>query len=35
MFSVIKSWIDEKTRKKISLFGGNYYEYLNEYIDED
>lgn len=35
VWAIIKVWLDEKTRNKISLVGGNYKEELLKYIDED
>lgn len=35
VFAIIKSWLDEKLRRKISMIGKNYYSTLLEYIDED
>ena len=30
---VIKPWLDEKTKKKIMILGGNYIKELEKYID--
>lgn len=35
VFAIIKSWLDEKLRRKITIIGKNYYSTLLEYIDED
>ena len=35
VYAIVKGWIDEKTRSKISICGGNYYKVLAEYCDED
>lgn len=35
VYSVIKGWIDERTRKKISMCGSGYLKTLLEFIDED
>ena len=35
VWSIIKAWLDEKTRLKISLVGGSYKKELLKYIDED
>ena len=35
IYSLAKGWVDEKTRKKITLCGSNYYKKLLEYVDED
>ena len=35
VFAVVKGWVDEKTRKKVSLLGSNYLKNLQEYIDND
>jgi hypothetical protein len=35
IFSVIKGWLDEKTRKKIYVVGSDYQRILTEHIDLD
>lgn len=35
VFAIIKGWLDEKTRRKISLLGTNYLKFLLEYCNED
>lgn len=35
VWSMIKGWIDEVTRKKINIVGGGYTKELLKYIDED
>lgn len=35
IYALVKGWIDEKTRKKISLEGRGYMKTLLEYCDED
>ena len=35
IYALIKGWIDEKTRKKISLEGKNFMKTMLDYIDED
>jgi len=35
VFAIIKGWLDEKTRRKISLLGTNYMKLLLEYCNED
>ena len=35
IYSVIKGWVDEKTRKKVILVGYNYIEQLKEFVDLD
>jgi hypothetical protein len=35
VFTIIKGWLDEKTRRKISLLGTNYMKLLLEYCNED
>jgi len=35
VWSMIKGWIDEKTRNKIQIIGGGYTKKLLEHIDED
>ena len=32
VWNLAKGWIDEKTRKKISMVGSNYYKTLAEYV---
>ena len=35
VYSMIKGWLDEKTRQKIQIVGGSYTKKLLEYVDED
>ena len=35
VFSLIRGWIDEKTREKITIHGTNFYQQLKRYVDED
>jgi len=35
IWAVIKGWLDEKIRRKISLVGKDYYKHIIEYVDED
>ena len=35
VWRLIKGWIDEKTQKKISILGSNYYNELNALVDEN
>ena len=35
VYAVIKGWLDERTRKKISMCGSGYYRTLLEFVDED
>lgn len=35
VYAVIKGWLDERTRKKISVVSTGYMKILLEYIDED
>lgn len=35
IWQVIKPWLDEKTRNKITIIGGKYYSKLSDQIDED
>lgn len=35
MYALVKGWIDEKTRKKISIQGSGYLKYLREYCDDN
>lgn len=35
VYSAIKGWIDEKTRKKIKIIGGTYKQELLKDIDAD
>ena len=35
IWAIVKGFLDEKTRKKISLVGGSYKKKLLEYVDED
>jgi len=35
VWAIVKVWIDEKTREKISLVGGGYTKELLKYISED
>ena len=35
IFSLIKGWLDDRTKKKIFVLGSNSYKTLSEFIDED
>ena len=35
IFAVIKSWLDERTRRKIMVCSSNHIEKLRELIDDD
>ena len=35
IYAVVKGWIDEKTRRKISILGSNYMKTILEYCNED
>lgn len=35
IWPVVKIWLDEKTRRKISICGKNYYSTLLDYVNED
>jgi hypothetical protein len=35
VFSMIKGWLDEETRKKIQILGGSYTKELLKYIDAE
>jgi hypothetical protein len=35
VWSLIKGWLDEKTRNKISILGGGYAKKLLEYVDAE
>lgn len=35
VYSIIKGWLDEKTRQKIQIVGGSYQKKLLEFIDEE
>ena len=35
IFALIKGWLDEKTKQKISVLGSNCYSKIAEYIDDD
>ena len=35
IYSVIKGWIDEKTRKKVIMVGYNYMDQLSQFVDKD
>lgn len=35
VWQVIKPWLDEKTKNKITIIGGNYKKKLLEFIDEE
>ena len=35
VWTVIKGFLDEKTRKKIHIIGGSYKTELKKYVDED
>ena len=35
VWAIVKSWLDEKTRKKIVMVGKDYLKYMLEYVDED
>jgi hypothetical protein len=33
LWAIVKHWLDEKTRKKISVLGSKYMKELSKYID--
>ena len=35
IWALVKGWLDERTRKKISIQGSGYLRYLRDYIDDD
>jgi hypothetical protein len=35
VWSMIKGWLDEKTRNKISILGGGYAKKLLEFVDAE
>lgn len=35
VYSMVKGWLDEETRKKIQILGGGYVKELLKYVDED
>lgn len=35
LFSLIKGWLDDRTKKKIYVLGSNSYKTLSEFIDDD
>ena len=35
VWAIIKGWLDEKVRRKITILGKDYYKHLIEYCDED
>ena len=35
IWSVVKSWVDEKTRTKVNIKGSDYMKFLKEHIDDD
>jgi hypothetical protein len=35
IYAIVKGWVDEKTRRKISVLGSNYMKTLLEYCNED
>lgn len=35
IWAIIKGWLDEKTRRKISIFGGGYMKELLKFVNDD
>ena len=35
IWALVKGWLDERTRKKISIQGSGYLTYLRQYVDDD
>lgn len=35
VWAIVKSWLDEKTRKKIVMVGKDFLKYMREYVDDD
>lgn len=35
IWAIIKSWLDERIRKKVSIFSRDHYKAMSEYIDDD
>ena len=35
IWAIIKSWLDERIRKKVSIFSRDHYKLMSEYIDSD
>ena len=35
IYSVVKGWLDERTRSKITIVSSGYLKTLQEYIDDD
>lgn len=35
VFAIIKAWLDEKIRRKITVVGTNYLKHITEYVDLD
>jgi hypothetical protein len=35
IYSIIKGWVDEKTRKKVIMVGYNYMDQLSQFVNKD